>query len=229
MYHALIVDDESDARGVLCSLLELFCPEVTQTSEAATIDQAMVLAESHHFDIAFLDIELRRESGMDLAKKLQPYCQNIVFVTAYDSFALEAFRASALHYILKPIDPELLQEAIERIESQSSKVMPSITLTTKNEVIKLAQQDILYIQGDGNYSTFYCFDGSSYMVSRNLSHYLPQLNQNEFLRIHQSYAVKMSGVAKYLVGNGYFAVLKDGKKLPISRRKKDEFLRALQG
>lgn len=229
MFNALIVDDESDARGVLRGMLELFCPEVTHAEEAATMEQAMTLAKRTSFDLAFLDIELRRESGIDLAKKLRPYCANIIFVTAYDNFALEAFRTEALHYILKPIDPELLKEVIERVKAKNPEKAATITLTTKTEILKLPQQDILYLKGDGNYSTFHCVQECTFMVSRNLAYYLSLLDPTEFIRIHQSYAVRISAVTQYLAEDGFFAVLKNGKKLPIARRRKDAFLKALQG
>ncbi|PHI18659.1 hypothetical protein CEQ90_16905 [Lewinellaceae bacterium SD302] len=230
MYKALIVDDESDARGVLQKMLEFFCPEVSRTAEASNSTQALSLASKRHFDLAFVDIKLRRENGLDLARKLQVHCPNIIFVTAYDEFALEAFQTSALHYLLKPIDPEQLREAVSRATSGILiKQPPAIKLNTRNGIILLQQREIDYLKGDGNYCTFHTATGEYHLVSRNLSHYVDQLEAPDFIRIHQSYLVRMGSVAQYLVDDGYWAILKSGVKLPISRRRKDEFLGALQG
>ena len=151
-------------------------------------------------------------------------------MTAYDEFALEAFQTSALHYLLKPVDPEQLREAVNRATSGIQlEQPPAIKLTTRSGTIILEQREIDYLKGEGNYCSFQTSRGESHLVSKNLSHYAGQFAAPEFIRIHQSYLVRIGAVSQYLADDGYWAVLKSGVKLPISRRRKDEFLGALQG
>lgn len=230
MFKALIIDDESDARGVLNKMLGLFCPEVDKIYEAADGLSAIEIAKAHQPQIAFVDIKLRQENGLEVAETLRPYCDNIIFVTAYDAYAVKAFQASAVHYLLKPVDPEHLQEAIQRVTIKLGQPqLPSISLNTKNGMVKLDQHTIDFVKGEGNYCTFYCTNGEQHLVSKNLSYYANELAEDAFIRVHQSYLIRIKAVSQFVVNDGYFAILKSGHKLPISRRRKDDFLRALQG
>lgn len=227
MYHALIIDDEQDARGVLRRLLEIFCPEVTKVSEAATAQESLAIARTNNIDIAFIDIQLKRDNGLELAEELIHFIPNLVFVTAFDKYAVNAFQTPAIHYLLKPVDPELLQQAITKArasDEQSNGSRKKILLATKQEHIALPQEEIEYIKGEGNYCTFHCKDNRRYMVSKNLAHYEGQLVSKFFFRIHQSYVVRVNAVREVINENGFFAVLTNGEQLPVARRRKDEFV-----
>ena len=231
MQSALIIDDEPDARGVLKELLGLFCPQVKKTVEASNSAKALDLATQHEFDMAFIDIQLRQESGLELAQRLITYCRNLIFVTAYDNYAVEAYQTEAIHYLLKPINPHLLQQAVERTTATNTVIAKEdrLILPTKNGAIVLDQHEITHVEGDGNYSTFYTIDGKKYLVSKHLAYYVDLLNADLFFRIHQSYLVNLSVVRQYLVEDGYFVVLKNAQRLPIARRRKDEFLQIIHG
>lgn len=227
MYHALIIDDEQDARGVLRRLLEMFCPEVTKISEAATAEESLALARVNTINIAFIDIQLKRDNGLELAEKLSDFIPNLIFVTAFDKYAVNAFQTPAIHYLLKPVDPELLQQAVAKArasDEQSNGSQDKILLVTKQEHIALLQEEIDYIKGEGNYCTFHCKDDRHYLVSKNLAHYEEQLVSRFFFRIHQSYVVRVNAVREVINESGFFAVLANGTKLPIARRRKDEFV-----
>ncbi|MEL7249635.1 MAG: LytTR family DNA-binding domain-containing protein [Bacteroidota bacterium] len=229
-YQALIIDDEASARSALKELLTLFCPEVEEIMEAGTAAEALQAVRQTPFDIVFVDIQLKRISGIQLAKQLLPYCKNLVFVTAHDQYAIEAFQAEALHYLLKPVDPQSLKDAIKRIRTTPTSAKREddrLLLNTRKGVIILKHHEILYIQGEGNYCTFHCDGEQRYVVSKHLSHYEEQLNSKRFFRIHQSYLINLDCVRQVITQSGSTVVLKNDEKLPIARRRKDAFLKVL--
>lgn len=230
MYSALVIDDEADARNVMRKLLNLFCPEISLLLEAEDGEQAMKLVNNRKFDFAFVDIQLNGENGIDVAKRISRYCPNIIFVTAYDKYAVEAFQTDAIHYLLKPVDPELLQQAIRR--SNLAFDVPSefdsrIFLTTKEKMTVLHHDEIRYLEGDRNYTTFYDERGEALLVSRNLAYYERLIDSPSFFRIHQSYLVNVRFVAGLQArdqqGNAS-VVLKSGESLPLARSKKKAFI-----
>lgn len=235
MYNALVVDDEADARNVMRRLIELFCPEVTAVSEAENSAEALRMIVQRRYDLAFVDIQLNGESGIELAEKLGRHCPNIIFVSAYDTYAVEAFQTQALHYLLKPVDPELLQQAVARARTQepvNADRQNRIVLSTKQKVTVLRHEEVRYVEGEGNYCTFHLTDDKTILVSHNLSYYERQLDSPTFFRIHQSYLVNLQHVGGMVVGRGTSnseVELTNGKKLPIARSRKKNFLHALAG
>lgn len=236
MYNAIVIDDETDARNVMRRLLELFCPEITELAEAEDSVQAIALTRQKRFDFAFVDIQLNGESGLDLARELNPNCGNIIFVTAFDKYAVEAFQTEAIHYLLKPVDPELLQQAVRRADakdlSDKDPTKNKLLLTTKERMVVLKHDEIRYVIGDGNYATFYNDSGGSLMVSHNLSYYQRQLDSPRFYRIHQSYLVNLDyvrGISQRDKQGNYSVDMPDGIRLPLARSKKRDFIRLLAG
>ncbi|MEM7572436.1 MAG: LytTR family DNA-binding domain-containing protein [Bacteroidota bacterium] len=229
MYSALIIDDETDARKVLRGLLELFCPEVSSITEAKDGKECLELGKQQQFDIAFVDIELRSESGLDLAQQLIRFCKNLVFVTAHEKYAVAAYQTSAVHYLLKPVIPEQLQEAVGRIKLTDRAFDKSnrLLLPTRTGVIILEQHEIIRLEGEGNYCHFYCTDNQQYFLSRNLSYYEGLIDNQSFYRVHQSHLVNLKFVRQLSTEDGYFAQLKNGDKVPVAQRRKEGFLAAL--
>ncbi len=229
MHSALIIDDEADARGVLRHLLKMFCPSITKIAEAQDSEEAMSLASRQPFDLAFIDIQLKEESGITLAQNLINYCPNLIFVTAHDNYAVEAYKTDAIHYLLKPVNPNQLQQAVDRanLVNSTKVVKDRVLLPTKNGIVILYQTEIIRVQGDGNYCSFVCKDGKEYFVSKNLAHYETLLDPQQFFRIHQSHLVNIEAVREFLIDNGYYVVMNNEDRLPIARRRKDDFLRAL--
>ncbi|MEM9836478.1 MAG: LytTR family DNA-binding domain-containing protein [Bacteroidota bacterium] len=224
--HALIIDDEPDARGVLRKLLNMFCPEVTKSSEAKNATEALHLAKKGEVDIAFIDIQLKKDNGLELAETLHPYVPHLIFVTAFDQYAVPAYQTSAIHYLLKPVHPELLQQAVKRAAKRQNVNRTKearIVLTTKTEQLNLRQKDIYYLEGDGNYCHFHCEGNRKYLVSKNLAHYESLLDPNLFYRIHQSYLVRVAAVREVLTEGNLFVVLWNGDQLPLARRRKEGF------
>ncbi|WP_020568067.1 LytR/AlgR family response regulator transcription factor [Neolewinella persica] len=228
MPSALIVDDEADARSVLKKILELFCPQVTDIDEAANGRDALRLASGTAYDLAFIDIKLKNENGIDLAKGISNYCNNIVFVTAFDEYAVRAFQTEAIHFLLKPVDPELLQQAVARGLAGNYRLnllKDRLFLRTKERINVLKYEEIQYIVGDGNYATFHTTNGGSLMVSRNLAYYEKLIDSPVFARSHQSYLIHLQFISEIMVAN-HLVIMDDGTKIPISRRLRDPFVKA---
>jgi len=233
MLRALVVDDEPDARGVVCKTLRMFCPEIGDIKEAEDREGALSLVRTSSFDVAFVDIQLNGEDGVELAKFLAPHCPNIVFVTAHDEHAIRAFRTNAVHYLLKPIEPAHLRQAIARIKLRpelkhlhSDDKRNGISLTTGGITRLLPFESIVYLKGSGNYSTFYLETGEELFISRGLSYYEKKLLKAGFSRVHQSFLVNLrhvSGVSH----KDTLVLLTNGDSVSLARRKKKEFIKEL--
>ena len=228
-YSVLVVDDEEDARTLLAKMVELFCPDIGRIQTVASAARAVRAVNNEVYDIIFLDIQLGNANGLVLADKLYPYCKNIIFVTAHEDYAVAAFQTNALHYLLKPINPQHLQQAVDRaldqIDTGSASANQAIMLRTRDENIRLAYTDILYLKGSGNYCYFHTLAGVTF-VSHNLSYYEGQLPEERFYRIHQSYLINLNGIDSLLAGNT-LVKMQDGATLPVAKRKRRPFLQLL--
>ena len=232
MYKALVVDDEPDARGVVHKTLKMFCPEIDEVFEAEDGTEALNLASKTRFDLAFLDIQLNGEDGIDLAKSLAAFCPNIIFVTAHDEHAIRAFQTNAVHYLLKPIEPAQLRQAIARVQLRVKQPeltdrYKSIRITTGGITRMLLFESIVFLKGSGNYSTFYLDTGEELFLSRGLSYYEKKLLKEGFFRVHQSYLVNLKHVSG-VSHKDTLIMLTNGDSVNLSRRKKKEFLEEIQ-
>jgi len=182
-------------------------------------------------------------TAFDLLEQINWTNFHIVFITAYDQYAIRAIRFSAIDYILKPVDPGQLIAAIERIKALAPETNQSgerisnlignkreidrIALPTLNgyNFVKLA--DIVRCEADNNYTLFYLAEGKKFLVTRTLKEYENLLSEKSFVRVHQSHLVNMNFVASYIKGDGGSVIMHDGSEVEVSRRKKEEFLRRM--
>jgi len=243
----IIIDDEQDARSVLRTLIQTYCPDISIVGEARDVPSAVALIREKEPDIILLDIQLGEMTGFDLLDKFTQPEFRIIFTTAYDNFALKAFEYCALDYILKPIIPDKLLQAIDRAKANISKeklfqqqigfllnghqkkTFDKIALTISEGVVFVQLENILYLQSDVNYTLFFLTNEEKIMVSKTMKEFENLLPETIFFRTHQSYIVNIKFVKKILKEDGGYALLKNGKKIPISRRKKDSFLNLLMG
>jgi len=229
--NALLLDDEADARIVLREMLRMFCPMVNSIFEADEGSKALSIAQQQRIDLAFVDVELRTESGLELAQFLLPHCGHLIFVTAHDKYAVEAFQTPALHYLVKPVIPKHLKEAVARgkqftaVESTNHK---KLLLPTRTSIIILEQHEIMHIRGDGNYCHFHCTDGKNYYMSRNLSYYEKLVSPQLFYRVHQSHLVNLSFVRSVNSQDGSMVELKNGVEIPLAQNRKANLLSVLK-
>lgn len=240
-YRALIIDDEADARAVLRRLIERFCPHLRVCAEAAAVGEALSAIHEHQPAIVFLDIDLQQGTGFDILDAFPRPEFKVVFTTAHDDFALKAFKYRALHYLLKPIDPEDLVQATHELQSpskywpeyellqQSLKINQSykVFLPTIQGTVMIRPEEICYAFADDKYATVVLENSDKIFVSLSLKELEERLPAGEFIRPHQSYIVRVDAVRKVLKADGIVLVLKDKMEIPVSRRNREEVLRVL--
>ncbi len=252
---ALIVDDEELARKNLAILLDDFCPDVEVVGDASNINSAKEKIESLNPDVVFLDIRMPRGAeGFELLESLEKRDFFVVFVTAFKDYALKAFNANAIHYVLKPIDIEDLQNAVQKvIESKKAFQEEPDNFSIYFEAIKnlsnnfenkgygnkiaishtrglklIETKDVVYLEASGNCTMIYFSDGKRYLDTRTLKIYEEILNPYDFFRIHKSYIVNMDYLKEYINEDGHFAVLKSGNLLPVARNRVSTFVKTLK-
>ncbi len=240
---AIIVDDEAKSRTTLIASINNYTPEIEVIADAASVVEALKKIKEYQPDILFLDVQLPDGTGFDILELLPNLSFKVIFVSAYDKYAIEAFKFSAIDYLLKPVEPESLIKAVDKI-SKESKIESlegklNVLLSNRNHVEKIALpsahglelvkvKDIIYCQADSNYTIFHLTDNKQILVSRSLKEYDEILSSQGFYRIHQSYLIKLSFVKKYMKGEGGSVILENGKELDVSRRRKEGFIKAIQ-
>ncbi|RKD91665.1 LytR/AlgR family response regulator transcription factor [Mangrovibacterium diazotrophicum] len=241
---AILVDDEKNGRENLRGLLQQYCPEVSLLAEAQNALQAIDLIQEHQPDLVFLDIEMPGGNGFKVLEFFKEPQFSVIFVTAYDHYAIQAIRFSALDYILKPIDLLLLKSAVNRFVEQKStedkrleQFLKNETRTKENKRIALPMTDMInYIeinciikcQGEANYTRFYLTGGKEYLVSKSLVEYEEILNGFGFFRTHKSFLVNVSHIVSFVKTDGGYLVMSDKSTVPVSRRKKELVLKEIQ-
>lgn len=243
MIRAIIVDDEPKNRKVLRSLLTQFCPQVVVEHEAGSADEAAVIIQQQKPDILFLDIEMPYGNGFDLLDRLMPVDFEIIFITAFDEYTLKAFKYSALDYLLKPVNIEELQAAVEKaskkihlknINQQLSNLLQNIrhaesgisklAVPSQDGFFFLALADIIRIEAKGNYTNIFSADGQKHVSSRTIKQYEEMMPRRQFFRIHNSHIINLSFIKKYHKGRGGLVEMSDGAMLEVATRRKDDFL-----
>jgi len=220
----VIVEDVASIRETLRGLLDLFCENVSVVGEAHDIASAKAVIISTQPDLVFLDIDLNGEHGFDLLTHFNPVSFHIIFSTGYKDYAFEAFQVDAIDYLMKPVDPELLIKAINKVRKIGIKKEEKIAIVTSEGRHLIEIEKIIRVEGAGSYSTFFIENEDPIMVSKNLKHYESLLKYNIFLRPHQSHLVNLNFI-KMLSTKGTIH-LKNGEDLPVSRahRKKTKDL-----
>lgn len=243
------------ARENLLMLLNEFCPEIEVVGMAENVDEARILIKTKKPEAVFLDIRMpSNEEGLDLLDDVSTNNFQIVFVTAFKEFAVKAFNANAIHYILKPIDIEDLRLAVDKLlqykqlfiddKNNIKTYHDSIDNFTKqinqqpnsNKItishlkgIKIIENStIVYIEGEGNCTNIFFKDGTHFFDTRTLKIYEDILNSSSFFRIHKKYIINLNYLTDYLHTDGYFAKLKNDKLLPVARARVTDFLKKLK-
>jgi len=235
----IIVEDEQTSREILKSYLSKYCPTVEVVGEAENIDEALVLIRNNELDMVFLDVEMPYGSGFDLLEKLGNIDFEVVFVTAYNQYAIDALNKHASYYLLKPISIDELIKAVDYVseiktkenELQNAVLIPKSTITNQKITIPtqdgfevLEIKDIIYCKADDNYTELYLENNLKKLVSKTLKYFEDILNENGFARIHKSYLVNVAYIASYKKGKGGTVYLSNGKELSVSASKKADFL-----
>lgn len=230
----ILIDDEPDAIEVLSRLLKLYCPLVTVVYNCATIFEGLKAIRQYQPDIVFLDIEMPGGNGLELAQEIDPVRTKIIFTTAYRNYSIHAIKVNAFDYLLKPVDPDDLKNAINRYKQlhgnarQSSITAPVlIKLSDKDSTLFVEPEKIMYVKAQGRYSDVILNDQRLFTLTRNIGELEEELQEQAFLRPHKSYLVNIAGIDKILNKDGGFLVLKNGLEIEIARRKRVEIIKRI--
>lgn len=245
MLRAIIVDDINNIRQKNIAIIKQYCPNVAIIAEADSVASGVIAIKKYLPDLVFLDVEMKDGTGFDLLQKLKPIDFKVIFITAFQEFAIKAFRFSAIDFLLKPIDPSDLIEAITKAQETLSKEMlelqfstlfsnierprnlQKIILKTAEKVYSINVQDIIRCESEKNYTTFYMLNGQKLLVSTTLKEYETMLLPMGFFRTHQSHLINMLYFDHYVKTDSGSIIMKDKTTIPLSVRKKEEFLSSL--
>lgn len=239
---AILIDDMPEAIKNLKQDLADYCPQIEVIGEADGVISGAKLLAKEKPDVLFLDIQMQDGSGFDLLEMLPEVKFPVIFTTASDAFAIRAFKFSALDYLLKPIDPDELMVAVEKIknhtgsEAQIDVLMEhikteqspkKIALHTQEKIRVVAVTDIVRCASDGNYTEFYFSDGEKLLVTRTLKEYDQLLSDYGFIRVHQSNLVNASRIREFVKTEGGYLLMDDGSHVSVSLRKKAAVMKML--
>lgn len=244
----IIIDDEKGSRELLKTIINKnINKEVEVVAEAENVEEAYEKINTFHPDLIFLDIQMPGKSGFDLLRMYTPPLPfGIIFVTAYDQYAIQAIRHSAHDYLMKPVDKNELIRSIERYktiaqkaESTTQQIEVLFSHLNKDSRRKIAipdhegytfvyVDDIIRLQSDGNYTILYLNDGKKIVAARSIGDFENLLDPLHFLRVHRSHIININHIKKYYRGEGGYVVLSDNSQVEISRRKKNEFIEKLR-
>jgi len=245
---AVIIDDELNARKALLNLIEMYCPAVNVVGEAIDVAGGLHAITALNPQLVFLDIKMPDGTGFDLLKRIDNSQFKVIFVTAYDQFAIHAIKMSAVDYLLKPINPKELQEAVRKVLDLSKlddnlkmklsvleenlKVshtqIRKIILNTSSSLHVVSIGNIIRCEADENYTRVVITDDQAIMVSKTLKEFDDLLSPFGFCRVHQSHLVNLQMIISYEKGSGGMILMKNKDKIPVSGRRKDFFIQALE-
>lgn len=243
MLRAVVIDDIDSIRTKNVEIIKANCPNIAIIGQANSVESGVKLIRQIVPDIVFLDVEMPDGTGFDLLQKLKPINFKVIFITGYEDFAIRAFRFSAIDYLLKPLDPDDLMEAVNKAEEALSKDVMELKLNTlfsnlerpknlQKLILKTAEkiysvniQDIVNCESDKNYTTFYFINAPKLVVSTTLKEYETLLTPFQFFRAHQSHLINMLYFDHFIkTDGGNTIVMKNKNKIPLATRKKEEFL-----
>lgn len=246
---AILIDDELKSRSNLRQLLVEYCTNVEIIAEAGSAVEALKLIKEVNPDLLFLDIEMGEVSGFDLLKLLNGQQKfEVIFVTAFDKYGIQAVKACAIDYLLKPInilelsnavekavmqinpkkENERLKELVANLDRGDDEQRIAIPLSDKIEFLAISK--IIRLEAEGNYTHIYLDNKKQYLVCKTLKEYQDLLENHNFIRTHQSHLINFRKLSAYVKTDGGYVAMEDGSQVPISRQKKDEvLLRIMKG
>jgi two-component system LytT family response regulator len=238
----VIIDDQDDSVEKLSFLLHKFCGNLAVSGVANSGKEAIALINKTKPDIVFLDVEMDDMNGFEVLERLDNTDFKVIFTTAYDKYAIQAIRFSALDYLLKPIQKNDLMAALERAKQQGNGVekqqvsglveiaknkptqLERIGLTTSDGLVFKNVKEIIHCESDRNYTLVHLVNNEKLLVSKALKEIDETLEGSGFFRIHNSFLINLSHVKKYVRGDGGHVIMSNNKEINVSRSKKDEFL-----
>lgn len=245
MLKAIIIDDEPYCCEILADMLLADCQQVQVIATCKNGDEGLTAIRNHIPDLVFLDVEMPKMNGFEMLEQLPAVNFHIIFTTSYDQYALKAIRYSALDYLLKPVDREELQKAVQKAEQriqipipqqlelliqkirQPSKPINKIALPTIDGLQMIPIDTIVTCTSDDNYTWIQLKQEKKILVTRSLKEMEEALEQHYFLRVHRSYLVNLNEIVRYIKGEGGYLTMSDGSTVDVSRSRKELLLKKL--
>lgn len=243
---AVIVEDEKHSRETLKSLLQEFCVNIEVIGMASNVEEAIITIKSKQPDVIFLDIELQTGTGFDVLEQVAHLNFEVIFTTAFEQYAIKAVKFSSLDYLLKPIDLDELQQAVEKAKIKKNqtvykKQLETLMLNLKQQKPKLNKiclstsdgfefisvNDILYCKAEGSYTAFILKNSERLLVSKHLKEYENLLLEQDFMRVHNSFLINLKEVKKYVKADGGYIIMNNNDSVSISRSKKEDFIQIM--
>jgi two-component system LytT family response regulator len=242
----LIIDNEKPVRQGLIQMLELWCTEVQHINEADSVNCGLKAIAAFAPDIVLLDVEMEDGTGFDLMRLVPHPAFQLIFITAHNKYAIHAFRCAAIDFLLKPIDPLQLKEAIDRAAKQIQQQVlaqqisillhhqlpkppadQKIVLKDTNGIHFVKASEILYCEAEGSYTKFHFSQAKAVVISRNLKEFETILEPFGFIRNHHSYLANPQHIIRYDRADGGMLIFEGGQSIPVSQRRKDVVLQQL--
>ncbi len=243
---SIIIDDELNNCENLKNILERYCPEVEVSGMAHNATEGLELITKENPRLIFLDVQMPGGSGFDLLESIKKPTFDVVFVTAYNQYAIKAIRQSAIDYLLKPVNILELKEAVSKVaekindmDNENEKLLnylenkknavkqKKIALPSSERLLFVKVEDIIRCKGENNYTHFYLIDGGSILVSKTLKEYEEILSEENFIRVHQSHLINAKHVVSFEKRDGGYLKMSDGSTVTISRQRKEFVLSTL--
>jgi two-component system, LytTR family, response regulator len=244
---AILVDDELNSLQNLQIKIQEYCPSVKVVAQSQNPEEAIHLILQHKPDVIFLDIEMPRMSGFKMLEQIPEADFEVIFITAYNHYAIHAIRISAFDYLVKPVSIEELQHTVERLGNiTGKKTRERVELLKQNLANPKSQEDhtaipthdglefiqikqIIRVESSSNYSRLILQNGQQLLVTRQLKDFEELLQDYRFYRVHHSHLINLNYIAKYVRGDGGQITMRNGDVIDVSRRKKEIFLKLIGG
>lgn len=246
MKKVILIDDEKNALEMLEWQLQTYCPQLQVAALCRSVDESIAAIDQVKPQLIFLDIEMPYKNGFDLLQHYTNPVFDIIFTTAFDQFAVKAFRFAALDYLLKPIDADDLKKAIERFEKketqhqfkdqleillnqykQPAALAEKVPFATQDGIFFIRPQDIVRCESSSNYTTLHFCDKNKLVISKTLKEVEEVLAPYGFYRVHHSHLINRHLLQRYIKTEGGCIELTDGSQVPVSRQRKDDILKLL--
>lgn len=240
MLKAILIDDEPDCIRLLSLQLKENCPQVQILGEYTSSEEGLQAIQTEIPDVVFLDIEMPEMNGFALLEQIGDITFSLIFITAYNEFALKAFRFSALDYLLKPLDTQELQEAVRKAEKrlridqrqldmlrsqlQGGQQPQKIAVPYLGGVHFIELKDLVYCEADSNYTRLYLTNGNNYLLSKTLRDVQQVLEERNFLRVHRQYLINLDHIKSYHKGEAAYLVMHGEINIPVAKNQKDRLV-----
>jgi len=246
MIRTIIIEDEPVSREMLTLMLQRYKNDIEIIDTCSNPTDGIESIAKHQPDLIFLDIQMPKMNGFDMLKKIPSIKFEVIFTTAFDQYAINAIRISALDYLLKPVDDEDLAAAIDKCRERMQSKKPgsqfenlfnnlmnknpldkTLALAASDGISFVKMSDILRVEANGRYAKFYLLNKETILVSKTLGDFEEILSANQFFRIHDSSIINLNHVKKYIRGDGGTVLLSDNTELDVARRRKEDFIKLI--